>query len=141
MEVSRWLPARTLTTLLPLTPQTLALGVITTAWTTNNIAVHPYLNRAYVTGSNSATLLVIDTTTLSLAPPINLSGELEDVAVSADGRYLFVSHRYDTKMTVIDALDQSVYAVASGPEQLRGLEAAPKRGGQFTAQRTTMACM
>lgn len=105
--------------------QTLALGVITTAWTTNNIAVHPYLNRAYVTGSNSATLLVIDTTTLSLAPPINLSGELEDVAVSADGRYLFVSHRYNTRMTVIDALDQSVYAVASGPEQLRGLEVAP----------------
>jgi DNA-binding beta-propeller fold protein YncE len=105
--------------------QTLALGAITTAWTTNNIAVHPYLNRAYVTGSGSSTLLVINTTTLNLAPPINLSDQLEDVVASADGRYLFVSHRYGNKMTVIDALSQSVHTVVSGLDPMRGLEVAP----------------
>lgn len=105
--------------------QTLALGAITTAWTTNNIAVHPYLKRAYVTGPSSSTLLVIDTTTLNLAPPINLTGVPEDVAVSADGRYLFVSHSSVNKVTVIDSLSQSVHTVVNVPDRVLGLEVAP----------------
>lgn len=105
--------------------QTLALGAITTAWATRNIAVHPYLKRAYVTGHGSHTLLVIDTATLNLAQPINLSDELEDVAVSADGRYIFVSHYFRNKVTVIDALSQSVHSVVNVLDPMRGLEVAP----------------
>lgn len=113
--------------------QTLALGAISTAWRTRNIAVHPYLKRAYATGYNSNELLVIDTATLNLAPPVNLSGQLEDVAVSADGRYVFVSHYYSNKMTVIDALSQSVLTVVNVPNSIRGLEVAPNGAAVYGA--------
>jgi DNA-binding beta-propeller fold protein YncE len=113
--------------------QTFALGAITTAWATNSIAVHPYLKRAYVTGYGNNTLLVINTTTLSLAAPITLSDVLEDVAVSADGRYIFVSHYYGNKVTVIDALSQSVLTVVNVPDSIRGLEVAPNGAAVYGA--------
>jgi hypothetical protein len=101
--------------------QTLALGSINTPWSTRNIAVHPYLPRAYVTG-DSSTLLVVDTASLILAQPIHLGFLIDDVAVSADGRYLFASHAQSDRMTVIDALDHSVVAVVHGVSDLGRLE-------------------
>ena len=117
--------------ILTIDTQTLALGSITTPWTTRNIAVHPYLPRAYVTGYSSNTLLVVNTASLALLQPIQLSRNIDDVGVSADGRYIFAAH-YDG-MTVIDAFDQSVVTVVDGLDGLVGLEVAPDGSAVYGA--------
>lgn len=93
--------------------QTHALSAITTPWPTRNIDVHPYLKRAYVSGDGNA-LLVVDTSTFSLAQPIQQAGIPEGVAVSADGRYVFVTTRYGATLIVLDAFENSVHAILSG---------------------------
>lgn len=101
-----------------------AVTTIPASGSTRSIAVHPFLNRAYVTVSNG-TLLVLDTTTMTAVTSIPVGGDPWDVANSVDGRWVYVSNRSGSGLAVVDAFSNTVHTVVSNLGTLTGLDVSP----------------
>lgn len=98
---------------------------ISTAYPPERLAVHPYLDYAYVTISYNG-LLVVDTNTFTVVDTISLLGFSYDVIVSPDGQYVFVSDAsYLGGLRVIDAHTNSLITTISVSNYLYHLSITP----------------
>ena len=100
-----------------------------------NLAMHPYLNRAYA-ASSSGEILVIDTYTFTIVDSIDVSGEPWDVAISPNGAWVFADDRWGNGLWVIDANTNTLYTTVSSLGYLYGLEVSNNGayiyvGGQY----------
>jgi YVTN family beta-propeller protein len=86
-----------------------------------SLAMHPYLEQAYVATSGGE-ILVIDTSTFTIVDSINVGGDPWDVAVSPDGAWVFASDKYGVGLWVINAATNSLYTTITGLGDLTGLE-------------------
>jgi YVTN family beta-propeller protein len=101
-----------------------ATTAIPTSGSPRSIAVHPYLNRAYVTVANG-TILVIDTATMSTVTSIPVFSNPWDVAVSIDGRWVYTSDRNGSGLAVIDAFSNTLHTTLTSLGTLTGLDVSP----------------
>ena len=99
---------------------------------TRSIAVHPYLDRAFV-ASSGGTLLVLDTTTFTVVDSVTVGGSPQDMVVTPNGRWVFVSDDYYGHVTVVDAFDHAIETVVPNLYGVWGLEVAPDSSRVYAA--------
>ena len=104
--------------------QTYAVSSIYYGSATRSIAVHPYLDLAYITDSAGA-ILVLDTSVFGIVDTIPVSAEPWDVAVSPDGRWVFTGDRSSGVITVIDTTTNAIHTTIGGLGTVTGLSVSP----------------
>ncbi|MBN1657992.1 MAG: YncE family protein, partial [Anaerolineae bacterium] len=96
-----------------------------------SVATHPFLDRAYATGTDG-TLRVIDLTTFEIVATIPVGGDPWDVAVSTDGQWVLAGDRWGSGLVVVDANTNTLHTTVTGLGSVTGLEVAPD-GSQIYA--------
>ena len=101
-----------------------------------SLAMHPYRELAYATCGNGE-ILVIDTSTFTIIDSIYVGGTPGDVAISADGNWIFSGDQNGNLFWVIDANTNSVYTTISGLGAVLSIEVSSDgayiyTGGEFS---------
>ncbi len=109
------------------------LSVVTTlavADLPHGIAVHPALDRLYVTQLDSDSVIVVDATTLAVIDTLSVGDTPQWIAVDQTRNKAFVSNEGDNTVTVIDLSTNAVHPttvpVGTGPLTVTVHEAAAK---------------
>lgn len=99
------------------------------------IVLHPDSSRAYVVNNRSDSLSVIDVKTNRILHTVNLEvqGRATDVAITPDGRTLYVANTGLNTISAIDAISfQTLASIRVGNEP-RGLAVDPQGGRLYVA--------
>ncbi|MCA9979305.1 MAG: carboxypeptidase regulatory-like domain-containing protein, partial [Anaerolineales bacterium] len=92
---------------------------------TRNLVPHPYFDQIFATSGNGQ-ILIIDTNQMDIVQEIDTSGtDPWDVAVSADGLWLFTGDRWGAGLDVIDLASGLIHDTVTGVGSVTSLAVNP----------------
>lgn len=106
------------------------LRTVSTPAEPRSVAVHPFMDRAYATCRDNS-ILIIDTTTMTITGAVRVARDPWDVAVSPDGQWVYASSRGGAGLFVIDANSHTLHNTVTGVGYLVGLEGRPRWVGRL----------